>query len=136
MKYLKISLPYFELLIGLIPIIPIASLFPTGEFLTQNGHLTGFLDISIILAAFAAFLDHVSKTTPKCPSWFFVLYSNIAFGVGSGFSLGALLVLDAWYANPDNGTWEPLFTATGLCGASAVAIGKYVESMNKRRQDL
>jgi hypothetical protein len=136
MKYLKTSLPYFELFIGLIPILPIAYLFPTGGFLTQNGHLTGFLEIPVILAAFAALFKHMSEGRPKLPSWFFVLYSKFAFGVGAGLSLGAFLILDAWYANPDNGAWEPLFTATGLSGAAVVAIGKSLESMSKQQQDL
>jgi hypothetical protein len=130
MKYLKMPMSYFELFFSLIPIIPIASLFPSGGFLTENSRLTGFLGIPVILASVAALLEHMSKGTPKVPSWFFILYSKFVFGVGSGLSLGALLILNEWYANPDNGTWEPLFTATGLCGASVLAIGKSVLDKN------
>jgi hypothetical protein len=136
MKNLKISLYTAESLIIFTSFIAITSFFPTGGVLTQNGRLTDFWVIPTIFLGVAVFLEKISEDKIKIPSWAIFLCSKFAAGVGLGLSFGAILILNEWYANPDNGMWEPLFTATGLSGAGVLTAERFFERLRKKQQDV
>ncbi len=136
MKQLKVILYAVEILIILIPFITITLCFPSGGILTQNGHLTDFWAIPAAFLVAAAFLDKISEDKIKIPQWVVFLCSKIATGVGLGLSFGAILILNEWYANPDNGMWEPLFTATGLSGAGVLTAERWFERIRKKEQSV
>lgn len=136
MKHSKLLLSALETLIILTSFIAITSCFPTGGILTKNGHLTGFWVIPVMFLIAAAFLDKISEDKTKIPAWVISLCSKFAIGVGGGLSFGAVLILNEWYTNPDNGTWEPLFTATGLSGAGVLTAERLFERIRRKQQDV
>jgi hypothetical protein len=136
MKNIKTLLFAVEILIILTSFIAITSCFPTGGVFTQNGRLTNFWIIPTTFLLVAAFLDKISEDKTKIPSWAIFLCSKFAIGVGAGLSFGALLILNEWYVNPDNGIWEPLFTATGLSGAGVLTAERLFERIRKKQQDV
>ncbi len=107
-----------EGLIIFIPFIIITLRFPSGGILTQSEHLTIFGGIWATFSRAAVFLEKVSEDKNEIPQWVAFLCSRLAAGVGLGLSFGAILILNEWYANPDNGMWEPLSTAPHQWGGS------------------
>jgi hypothetical protein len=136
MKNSKMLLYGAEALIFCTSSIAITSCFPAGGVLTQNGRLTDFWGIPAIFLIAAAFLDKISEEKTRIPSWVIFLFSKLAVGVGAGLSFGAFLILNEWYANPDNGMWEPLFTATGLSGVGVLTAERVFEKIRKRQQEI
>ncbi len=79
-----------------------------------------------------ASLNQISESE-TIPRWVLFLGSNLAIGASAGLSFGAFLILNDWYANPDNSLYEPLFTATGLSGAGVLSAQRWLEQVRKKQ---
>jgi hypothetical protein len=135
MKKLKMAMYALEALLTVVSFLIVVHFFPTGGALTKNNSLMDFWVIPVITLLIAAVLEQLSDDKVKIPLWTTILCSRVAAGVGLGLSFGAILILNEWYATPDQGTWEPLFTATGLSSAGVLAAQNRIEKIRKKRND-
>lgn len=132
MKQQNIGLFAVEMLLVPIPLFSIASCFPSGGVLIQNGSLTFLWAIPLGFIFAAATLQMFADQGVKIPSWLLFVFSRLSRGAYLGLSLGAILILNKWYADPSISTCEPLFTATGLSGAGVLIAERWVEKTRKK----
>ena len=107
--------------------------FPTGEPLVADGKLTNFWVLPMAFLGTALVLDRFAELG-RIPSWFLSLVSAVAGGTWLGLSLGAVLILNAWYADPGAARWEPLFAATGLSAAGVLAADRRLSAIRKAQR--
>ncbi len=118
-------------LIIFISFISSARYFPTGGVLTQKGTLLELWLIPVVFLGVAVYLDKFTEGGAKIPWWIAFLCARASGGVWLGLSLGAVLILNEWYSNPEDGSWEPLFTATALSAAGVMAAQRWFDKMLK-----
>lgn len=130
LQRLVIIVPSLIVLIAFL--VTIMFCFPNGNVLPQNGRLMKFWIIPGIFLMTVASLNQISESE-TIPRWVLFLGSNLAIGASAGLSFGAFLILNDWYANPDNSLYEPLFTATGLSGAGVLSAQRWLEQVRKKQ---
>ena len=134
MKKTKAVLHVAEGVTIFLSFIGISSCFPSGGILTQNESLLDFWAVPMAFLAVAVILEKCSQYELRIPWWIAPLCSSVAAGVWLGLSLGAVLILNEWYVDPENGTWEPLFTATGLSAAGVLAAERWYKKIHGKEK--
>jgi len=108
--------------------------YPSQNNLTRNANLIELWAIPIFFYVLAGFISKVSDDGVKIPAWVYYLFSRVAAGAWLGLSFRAVLILNLWYADPSQGTWEPLFTATGLSGAGVMAAQRHLATVRAKAE--
>lgn len=99
----------------------------SSGILIRDGHLTHFWTIPIVFFGVGMLIGKCHEDGMKIPWWVSFLYTKLAAGTWMGLSFGAVLILNDWYDNPNDGKLEPLFTAAGLSSAGVLAAETWCE---------
>lgn len=120
-----------ETVVTLIAFICMALCFPSGYPLVLKDSLINFWILPAVFLIAWSILDSLQENSENIPNIVPVFLSGLANGAWSGLSLGSVLILNQWYANPEVGTWEPLLVATGFSSAAILTVNARFSNLRR-----
>ncbi|OOQ67451.1 hypothetical protein C1S86_25390 [Vibrio parahaemolyticus] len=133
-KVEKIEL--LEVFLTVIVFSLVVRIFPSGEPLVVDNNLFGFWGIPALFVLIRAFLEDLVSKGARPSAVAVGVLASVTNGVWAGLSLGSVLILNEWFANPDAGNYEPLLIATTLASAAVLhSYGRFakLEKFLKRK---